>query len=157
MLQVSAPSANANEKLIELSKRTDQGVLLRYNPRFGLPPSATALRPGYNPRNRQCPRQQKRAAVIGEEPYLKQLAQKTGLTCTHLTDEPEFLAALRAHARTHPVTVAVARSPIAAALGLPCLVGVFVLPLLRALLGHGLRLRASSTVLPWSTSETGAP
>lgn len=128
--------------------------------RFGLPPPGAELRPGYNPRNApfgnvHVNKNEHLSSV--REPYLKALAQKTGLTYTHLTDEPQFLAALRAHAGTQPVTVVVARSPIPAALGLLCLVGVFALPLLRALLGQGLWPRASSAVLPWSKSAAAAP
>lgn len=102
--------------------------------RFGLPPPGAELRPGYNPRN----------APFGDvhiegnehlssvkESYLKELAQKTGLAYTHLVDEPEFLAALRAHATPRLVNVKVERGSIAAALGFVCLGCVYaLLPLL---------------------------
>ena len=65
------------------------------------------------------------------EPYLKGLAQKTGMAYTHLTDAPEFIDALRIHATPHPVNVMVSRGPVMAALGLFCLACVYVfLPVL---------------------------
>ena len=102
--------------------------------RFGIPPPDAINRPGYNPRN----------APFGDvhvnnnehlssvrEPYLKSLAQKTGMTYTHLTNAPAFIDALLSHTTSHPVSVRVSRGPIAAALGLFCLGCVYViLPLL---------------------------
>ena len=92
--------------------------------RFGLPPPGAENRPGYNPRN----------APFGDvhvngnehlssvkEPYLKSLAAKTGLVYTHLVNEPEFLAALEAHATPHPVNATVKLGPVAATMGLACL------------------------------------
>ena len=60
------------------------------------------------------------------EPYLKSLAQKTGMAYTHLTDAPDFIEALRTHATPHPVNTNVSRGPIAAALGLICLGCVYI-------------------------------
>jgi mxaL protein len=102
--------------------------------RFGLPPPGAESRPGYNPRN----------APFGDvhvngnehlssvkEPYLKSLAAKTGLVYTHLVNEPEFLAALEAHATPHPVKTAVALGSVVATMGLACLGCLYaVLPLL---------------------------
>jgi mxaL protein len=105
--------------------------------RFGLPPPGAEKRPGYNPRNApfgnvQVNNNEHLSSV--KEPYLKGLAEKTGLTYAHLVDEPEFFAALSAHATPHPVSVMVERGSIAAALGLICLFCVYaLLPLLRLL------------------------
>ncbi len=98
--------------------------------RFGLPPPDAVYRPGYNPRNSpfgdlQVNNNEHLSSV--REPYLKMLAQKTGLAYTHLTEAPQLLEALRTHATAHPVRVKVSRVPIAAALGLVCLVGVYLL------------------------------
>jgi mxaL protein len=105
--------------------------------RFGLPPPGAENRPGYNPRN----------APFGDvhvagtehlssvkEPYLKSLAENTGLAYAHLVNERAFLAALRAHATPHPVNVMVERGSIPAAIGLICLACVYaLLPLLSLL------------------------
>lgn len=105
--------------------------------RFGLPPPGAEKRPGYNPRNApfgnvRINNNEHLSSV--KEPYLKGLAEKTGLSYTHLVGEPELLAALRAHATPHPVNVMVERGSIAAALGLICLLCVYaLLPLLRPL------------------------
>jgi mxaL protein len=102
--------------------------------RFGLPPPGAENRPGYNARN----------APFGEihvagheqlssvkEPYLKSLADKTGLVYAHLVNEPDFLAAMNANTTQHPVDVVAERGSIAAALGLICLGLVYAgLPLL---------------------------
>lgn len=98
--------------------------------RFGLPPPDAAKRPGYNPRN----------APFGDvhinnhehlssvrEPYLKSLAQKTGLAYTHLTDAPALADAMRIHATPHPMTVLVSRAPVAALVGFACLLCVYLL------------------------------
>jgi mxaL protein len=119
--------------------------------RFGLPPPGAEQRPGYNARN----------APFGDmrvegnehlssvrEPYLKELAQKTGLSYTHLGGEPELLAALRAHATPHPINAVVERAPIFGALGLICLSCVYAVPLLRWLARTGLWVRlAKATFL----------
>jgi mxaL protein len=102
--------------------------------RFGIPPPDAVNRPGYNARN----------APFGDvhvnnnehlssvrEPYLKGLAQRTGMTYAHLTDAADFIDALKAHARPHPVYVKVSRGPIMAGLGIACLAGVYLfIPLL---------------------------
>jgi len=105
--------------------------------RFGLPPPGAENRPGYNPRN----------APFGDvhvagtehlssvkEPYLKSLAENTGLAYAHLVTERAFLAALRVHATPHLVNVMVERGSIPAAIGLICLACVYaLLPLLSSL------------------------
>jgi mxaL protein len=120
--------------------------------RFGIPPPDAVNRPGYNPRN----------APFGDvhinnnehlssvrEPYLKGLAQRTGMTYTHLDDAPSFIEALRTHATSHPVTVQVSRGPIAAALGLFCLGCVYiVLPLLSWLRKWRIRWQSAGHGLP---------
>ena len=118
--------------------------------RFGLPPPGAEQRPGYNARN----------APFGDvhiegnehlssvkEPYLKELAQKTGLAYAHLVGEPEFLAALRAHATPHPVNVMVERGSIAAGLGLVCLGCVYALLPLLALSTPGVWVRKAKAAL----------
>jgi mxaL protein len=97
--------------------------------RFGLPPPDAVHRPGYNPRN----------APFGDvhvnnnehlssvrEPYLKSLAQRTGMAYTHLTEAQNFIDALRVHSTGHPVIVTASRGPALAILGLFCLVCVYV-------------------------------
>jgi mxaL protein len=97
--------------------------------RFGLPPPDAVHRPGYNPRN----------APFGDvhvnnnehlssvrEPYLKSLAQRTGMAYTHLTEAQDFIDALRVHSTGHPVIVTTSRGPALAALGLFCLACVYV-------------------------------
>ncbi len=128
--------------------------------RFGLPPPGAEQRPGYNPRNApfgdvHINRNEHLSSV--KEPYLKELAQNTGLTYTHLVNEPEFLAELRAHATPHPVNVTVARSPVAAALGLLCLACLYGLPLLRSLLRKDLWGARGKTILLRRKSEVTAP
>jgi mxaL protein len=105
--------------------------------RYGLPPPGAENRPGYNPRNApfgnvHVYNHEELSSV--EEPYLKGLAEKTGMAYSHLVNEPDFLEALRAHATPHPVNVMVERGSVAAALGLICLLCVYaLLPLLTAL------------------------
>jgi mxaL protein len=115
--------------------------------RFGIPPPDAVNRPGYNPRN----------APFGDvhvnnnehlssvrEPYLKSLAQKTGMAYTHLTTAQNFIDALRTHSTPHPASVAVPRAPIMAALGILCLGGVYlILPLLAWLRARGWLGRAA--------------
>lgn len=104
---------------------------------YGLPPPGAENRPGYNPRNApfgnvHVYNHEELSSV--EEPYLKGLAERTGIAYTHLVDEPDFLEALRAHATLHPVDVMVEHGSIAAALGLICLLCVYaLLPLLTVL------------------------
>jgi mxaL protein len=102
--------------------------------RFGLPPPDAASRPGYNARNApfgDVPVNNNEHLSSVREPYLKMLAQKTGLAYTHLDNAQDFIEALRAYATPHPVRVKVSRAPIAGALGLFCLACVYMLPLLR--------------------------
>lgn len=102
--------------------------------RFGVPPPDAVNRPGYNPRNApfgdvHVNNNEQLSSV--REPYLKGLAQKTGMAYTHLADASDFIDALRIHATPHPVNVMVSRGPVMAALGLFCLACVYVfLPLL---------------------------
>lgn len=109
--------------------------------RFGLPPPDAANRPGYNARNApfgdvQVNNNEHLSSV--REPYLKELAQKTGLAYTHLTEAPELLEALRAHTTPHPMRVTVSRGSISAAFGVFCLACVYLfLPLWRWLLPRG--------------------
>jgi mxaL protein len=120
--------------------------------RFGIPPPDAVNRPGYNPRNApfgdvQVNNNEHLSSV--REPYLKGLAQRTGMTYTHLTDEPSFIEALQTHATSHPVAVQVSRGPIAAALGLFCLGCVYiVLPLLSWLGKRRARWQSSGHGLP---------
>jgi mxaL protein len=115
--------------------------------RFGLPPPDAVNRPGYNPRNSpfgdvQVDNNEHLSSV--REPYLKSLAQNTGLAYTHLTEAPELLEALRAHATPHPVRVMVSRGPFTAGFGLFCLACVYlILPLLSRLRPHGLWLKGT--------------
>jgi mxaL protein len=126
--------------------------------RFGLPPPGAEQRPGYNPRNApfgdvRIEANEHLSSV--KEPYLKELAQKTGLDYTHLVNEPEFVAALRAHATPRPVNVSVARGPMAAALGLICLTCVYALPLLRPWLRIRPLMRVAKAALPrWNSAAT---
>lgn len=64
--------------------------------RFGLPPAGSEQREGYNARNAPFGS----AVAVGSEhlssvrePYLRSLAEKTGLTYTHLVDFPRLLSA----------------------------------------------------------------
>jgi mxaL protein len=108
---------------------------------YGLPPPGAENRPGYNARNApfgnvNINNNENLSSV--KEPYLKGLAEKTGMAYTHLDDESDFLEALRVHATPHPVNVSVERGSIAAALGLFCLFCVYALwPLLTALRASG--------------------
>jgi len=120
--------------------------------RFGIPPPDAVNRPGYNPRNApfgdvQVNNNEHLSSV--REPYLKGLAQRTGMAYTHLTDAPSFIEALRTHATSRPATVQVSRGPIAAALGLLCLGCVYVvLPLLSWLEKRRARWRSAVHGLP---------
>jgi mxaL protein len=108
--------------------------------RFGIPPPDAINRPGYNPRNApfgdvHVNNNEQLSSV--REPYLKSLAQRTGMNYTHLTGASEFIDALRTHTTPHPVTTNVSRAPFAAALGLLCLGGVYVvMPLMAWLRRH---------------------
>ena len=101
--------------------------------RFGIPPPDAVNRPGYNPRNApfgdvQVNNNEHLSSV--REPYLKSLAQKTGMAYTHLSAAQDFIDALRMHSSGHPVSVWVSRGPAMAALGLFCLACVYAfLPL----------------------------
>jgi mxaL protein len=124
--------------------------------RFGLPPPNAEQRPGYNPRNApfgdvHAKGNEHMSSV--KEPYLKELAQKTGLAYVHLTNEPEFLKALQTHAAPHPVVAAVERAPIAAALGLICLGLVYATPLLRTLRGASLGALLIKTRSGWKAGS----
>jgi mxaL protein len=120
--------------------------------RFGLPPPDAASRPGYNPRNSpfgdvQVNNNEHLSSV--REPYLKALAQNTGLAYTHLTEAPELIEALRAHATPHPLRVAVSRGPVAAGLAVFCLACVYLfLPLLNSFRERGLREKIRRRRLP---------
>ena len=121
--------------------------------RFGLPPPDAVKRPGYNPRNApfgdvRVNNNEHLSSV--REPYLKSLAQRTGMAYTHLTEAQDFIDALRVHSTGHPVIVTAARGPALAALGLFCLACVYiVVPLvlwLRAWDGWRRRRPAFATV-----------
>lgn len=118
--------------------------------RFGLPPPGAENRPGYNPRNApfgnmRVYNHEELSSV--KEPYLKGLAEKTGMAYTHLVDEPHFLDALHMHTTPHPVSVVVERGSLAAALGLICLLCVYALLPLLAALGAGRWLPGARAVL----------
>jgi mxaL protein len=127
--------------------------------RFGLPPPNAEQRPGYNARNApfgdvRVEGNEHLSSV--KEPYLKQLAGKTELSYTHLTNEPEFLDTLQMHATPHPVDATVERAPIAAALGLTCLVGVYAVSLLGILRRKGFWKPSAKTVRPrWTHASPG--
>jgi mxaL protein len=127
--------------------------------RFGLPPPGAENRPGYNPRN----------APFGDvhvngnehlssvkEPYLKSLAAKTGLAYTHLVNEPEFLAALGAHATPHPVKATVELGPVAAAIGLGCLSCIYALVPLLFWLGASAWLSKAKAELQRVKAQSGS-
>jgi mxaL protein len=128
--------------------------------RFGLPPPGAEQRSGYNARNAPFGD----AHVEGnehlssvKEPYLKELAQKTGLAYIHLVGEPEFVSALRAHATPHPVNAIVERAPIFSAFGLICLGCVYAIPLLRMLKRKNLRARLAKAAASPRTFTSIAP
>jgi mxaL protein len=98
--------------------------------RFGIPPPDAVNRPGYNARNApfgdvHVNNNEQLSSV--REPYLKSLAQRTGMNYTHLTDAQSFTEALRTHTTPHPVDTIVSRAPIAAGLGVACLGCVYIL------------------------------
>jgi mxaL protein len=119
--------------------------------RFGVPPPDAVNRPGYNPRNApfgdvHVNNNEQLSSV--REPYLKSLAQKTGMAYTHLTDAPDFIEALRTHATPHPVNTNVSRGPIAAALGLICLGCVYIVVPLISWFRHQNRWQRRQHVVP---------
>jgi mxaL protein len=128
--------------------------------RFGLPPPGAERRPGYNARNApfgdvRVEGNEHLSSV--KEPYLKELAQKTGLAYAHLGSEPEFLAALQAHATPHPVNAVVERAPIFGTLGLICLGCVYAIPLLRMLAATNLWAHLAKATSSFRASTRMAP
>jgi mxaL protein len=100
--------------------------------RFGLPPPGAELREGYNPRNAPFG-----AMTIGSEhlssvrePYLRELAERTGLTYAHLDKTEGLAGALRAAARPRASLAPLDLRPFFAAAALAGFVVLFlVVPL----------------------------
>jgi mxaL protein len=101
--------------------------------RFGLPPPGAEQREGYNPRNAPFGG----AMAIGSEhlssvrePYLRELAERTGLTYAHLDETGGLARALRAVARPRASLAPLDLRPVFAAAALAGFVILFlVIPL----------------------------
>jgi mxaL protein len=101
--------------------------------RFGLPPPGAEQREGYNPRNAPFGG----AMAIGSEhlssvrePYLRELAERTGLTYAHLGETGGLASALRAVARPRASLAPLDLRPLFAAAAVAGFVVLFlVIPL----------------------------
>ncbi|HUI19548.1 MAG TPA: vWA domain-containing protein [Methylocella sp.] len=97
--------------------------------RFGLPPPGAENREGYNPRNAPFGS----AMVLGtehlssvREPYLKELANITGLTYRHLARVPDLAAAIKAAVTPRPRPGRLDLRPWFIAAALACLTFLYV-------------------------------
>jgi len=98
--------------------------------RFGLPPPGAEQREGYNARNAPFGA----AVAVGvehlssvREPYLRSLAEKTGLSYAHLFDTPQLLNAFEAAATPQYRIFAVSLRPLFGAIAGVSLITVFIL------------------------------
>jgi mxaL protein len=105
--------------------------------RFGPPPKDAESREGYNPRNAPFGGQ---VATGSEhlssvrEPYLRSLAEATGLAYRHLSDAASFVAALKETAKPRPVPVALDLRPFLASGALALLLAAYAWASARAAL-----------------------
>jgi len=119
--------------------------------RFGLPPAGAEQREGYNPRNAPFGG----TMAIGtehlsavREPYLRQLAERTGLTYAHLVKPDGLASALLAVARPRPSLAPIDLRPVFAAAALAGFAALFlIIPLAEIFLGRRRRFRPA-TALP---------
>jgi len=111
--------------------------------RFGLPPPGAEQREGYNARNAPFGA----AVAVGvehlssvREPYLKSLAEKTGLSYAHLVDGPQILDAFEAAAAPQIRSAEFSlRPPLGAAASALLMVLFILLPAYEWLVAHALR------------------
>lgn len=98
----------------------------------GPPPPDAESRPGYHPKwapfGTDVPKGEEHLSSVRSE-HLGALAAKVGLAHIDLIDTPDLLQAFESNAHTRPVEVIVDIRPLAAALALALLAGLYLAPL----------------------------
>jgi mxaL protein len=118
--------------------------------RFGPPPKDAANREGYHPRNAPfgayAPTGEEHLSSL-REPYLKSLAESTGLAYRHLVDAASFVEALKQSARPRPVAVALDLRPYLASCALALLLAAYGLAPTLSALRHWFGARKAAVYL----------
>lgn len=114
-----------------------QAADVPHESRVGPPPADAAAREGWHPRNAPfgaTPLAGSEHLTAVREPYLQELAQRTGLGYAHPTGPDALEAALKRHAAGRPIVAAVDLRPLPAGLALLALLAVYgLLPVLERL------------------------